>query len=305
VKMTGISTASSLDAMIDEIDDHYIVMESAGEVEIARMENISTEDEDTYEDNVRTAYHGASAAREKDPYVIIIGYTDQLAVKDTYQGVRKAGVTVGSDDLVEMPIVDRDGNDKYLWKDIVTGEGWFVSCLYWKDGTDFFRMVPIPEEKCHAVSDSSSRQSMCRLVKIDVSDLPPSTGTIFLNLHWVNRMRGGKSFRENLICVCTRSWWRDKTTAYQNQVMIHEIGHQYGMVADGTGTGPDWVTTQYDNSGHKGSHCHRGISDRADYGGVEGSTCVMFGATNGINAFCSECAGAVKKQDFSGGFGSL
>ena len=120
-------------------------------------------------------------------------------------------------------------------------------------------------------------------------------------------MRGGLSFNgTNLVCICTKSWWRAKNGAKQNQTMIHEIGHQFNMVAQGTGSGPDKVATQYTGKGHVGSHCYNGCGVQANYSShTASSTCVMFGAGNGKNAFCANCAIAMKKQDISGGFGSL
>jgi hypothetical protein len=277
-------------------------MVSAGDVQMTRMENISTSDSAAFKANVRSAYDAAPGARAKEPYIVVIAYTDHLAVMDAGQVIRKAGVVAGAGD-VEIPIVNAGGQSKFLWQDIVSGEGWFVQAMFVPDGGG---ALPITADKVQAVPRSTATPSMSRKVKVDVSGLPAGTGTIFLVVNVVNRMRGGLSFRgANLICVCTKAWWTQKSAASQNQVIIHELGHQYAMVADGTGTGPDRVATQYAGSGHVGNHCHNGVAAQANYGAVTGATCVMFGATNAPTSFCGNCAPAVKKQDFSGGFGSL
>jgi hypothetical protein len=129
-----------------------------------------------------------------------------------------------------------------------------------------------------------------------------------LKVDWVNRMRGGLSFPNgNLICVCTRAWWKTESTADQVQVMIHEMGHKVGMVPDGTGVLPDKPATYYDAKGHVGPHCHEGIpagqakyDSRAD---GNASKCVMYGATNGKTAFCAKnCAPVIKKVDLTAGW---
>ena len=130
-------------------------------------------------------------------------------------------------------------------------------------------------------------------------------------------MRGGLSFGgTNVVAVCTKAWWKDKSTQAQNEVMIHEMGHQFGMsvkggprVANGKISNPsllDAISTHYDDSkGHKGNHCHAGIpSGQARYDGNENkvlSTCVMYGSTNGKSTFCAECSSALRKVDLSVG----
>jgi hypothetical protein len=124
-------------------------------------------------------------------------------------------------------------------------------------------------------------------------------------------MRGGLSFGGgNLICVCTVAWWSKESTSGQNETMIHEMGHKVGMVVKGTGKDPDKVATWYDNSkGHVGNHCHNGLpaaQKRYDNkGDGKKATCVMYGAGNGVSAFCGNCSPAVRKQDVSGGWSAF
>ena len=148
---------------------------------------------------------------------------------------------------------------------------------------------------------------MCNKVSIDVTGLATATGTITLEVHWVDRMRAGLSFSGgNLICICTRAWWSNKSSVSQNQVMVHELGHKVGMVAVGTGKLPDAVATLYTSAkGHVGNHCYKGNADgQARYDSVSdhsNSTCVMYGSTNGQSAFCSDCTPAMRKLDICDG----
>jgi hypothetical protein len=268
------------------------------------MPNISRTDEATFTTKARTAYTG-STAPSKEPYVIAIAYTDHLAVKDSDKEVTKSGVDVGSGRPdVEVDIIDPvSTRRKYLWNNIVPGEGWFVSCTFLKDGgTAGTDTVTIPAADCTLVADNASVPDMSSKVKVKVSGLATATGTLTLKINWVNRMRGGISLGGNIVCVCTRAWWRTKSTTDQNQTMIHELGHQLKMVADGTGRGPDQVSTHYTGKGHVGPHCHEGLPVLADYSTSTGSSCVMFGATNGVATFCTNCVPAVIKQDLSAGF---
>ena len=308
--MQGLtSVATSLGTMTGEFAGHDLVLASAGRQEMTHMPNVSNSaaDETTFKSNARTAYQAAGVT-DKEPYLIAIAYTDQLAVKDPNQVVVKTGATVGPGAAaVDIPIVDSAGGNKYLWNNIVPGEGWFVSATYLPDGSPAGTApTNIAAASCTAVASNASVPDMCRTVRVDVTGLAAGTGTITLTINWVNRMRGGLSFPGgNLVCVCTRSWWQAKTTASQNQTMVHEIGHHVGMVPDGTGTTPDQSPTQYTDSGHVGSHCHNGVAAQADYRGVSGSTCVMFGATNGISAFCANCQPGVRKGDLTAGWSAF
>ena len=140
-------------------------------------------------------------------------------------------------------------------------------------------------------------------MNIDVSGMTEATGKIYLRVNWVDRMRGGVSFGgTNIVAVCTKAWWKTKSPEAQNGAIIHEVGHQLGMAASGKGILPDKISTFYDSSkGHKGPHCHAGIARGQErYDGKKdkaASKCMMYGATNGISAFCNECSKALKKVD--------
>jgi hypothetical protein len=127
----------------------------------------------------------------------------------------------------------------------------------------------------------------------------------------VDMMRAGVAYGGvNLICVCTKVWWKAVDEYAQNQAIIHEIGHKIGMVPDGLGKGPDKPATWYDNTkGHVGDHCFHGLSPnlvRYD-GDIDDSKirCVMYGAATKRSEFCSNCAPLVCKLDLNNGFEPL
>jgi hypothetical protein len=308
LKMTGAAAATTLGTLVAEFTGNGLVVSPLPSATMTRVENVSNSatDTSTFQTAARTAYAG-STAPSKQPYVVAVAYTDHLAVKDASQTVAKAGIVVGPTapvPKVKIPIVDASGGAKYLWKNIVTGEGWFVSASY-DDGAGG-TPVAIDEAKCVAVPIATTVPDMCREVEVDVSGLTDGTGKITLVVNWVNRMRGGLSFPGgNLIVVCTRAWWQTKDTTSQNQTMVHELGHTVGMVSPGTGKLPDKPAKHYTGRGHIGDHCHQGIALAATFSSTTGTTCVMFGATNGVSAFCSDCAPVVQKVDVSDGWSAF
>lgn len=324
IKMKGMtSAASNLSKFKSEFAKHNITLISLGSVEMEHMPNIGTpgpfeklidflsptSDIAIFKDRARTAYNNSSAS-VKEPYVVAIAYTDHLAVKEANRRITKTGIEVGpgQTDIV-IPIIDGSGNREYLWKNIVPNEDWFVSISFTPDSSwlpDFLSSQNIPKANCTAIS--TTNPDKCNRVKIKVSDITKEKvkGTIVLTVNVVNRMRGGLSFAgENLICVCTRAWWGNIPNDYQNQVLIHEMGHKIGMVPDGTGKLPDKTSKHYANKGHVGNHCHQGLAVLTNYRNATGSTCVMFGATNGKIAFCSDCTPALRKVDLSDGWSAF
>ena len=313
IKMkTLTAVATSLGTLEGEFAKHNIKLKSLPSVEMDHMPNISTSDEDTFKTTARTAY-GTSQAPGKEPYAVAIAYTDHLAVKNPNQKVIKSAVQVGpGKPAVAIPIAgpgltNPAVKSRNLWKNLVPGEGWFVSAKFLKDGgTAGTDDVDIPEAKCTAAAGDASSS-----VSVDVTGLPAGTGSITLEVNWVDRMRGGLSFPGgNLICICTRAWWTAKSTEAQNQTMAHELGHSVGMVADGTGKLPDAVATLYTSAkGHVGNHCYNGNPNgQARYDSATdsaNSTCVMYGATNGKSAFCGNCSPAVLKLDICDGWSAF
>ena len=318
VKMTGdagLSAADSLDPAVAEYKKQGYVVETLAGKEMAAMENIGVDDSDAYIELVRDAYQSAEG-KKKEPFTLVVGYTSHLAVKTGGRELSKVNVPVGPGaasvviNVAGPGKTNPDVKAKYLWQNIVTGEGWFEGA-YFKDSSSGL-ITEIAEGNCVAVPVNASNPNMSRKVKIDVTQLPAGkTGKVVLKLTWVDRMRAGLSFGgNNLICVCTKAWWRNKTAAQQNQVIIHEMGHKIGMVPNGQAKLPDKITTFYDSTkGHVGTHCHHGIpagQDRYDASADAAlSDCVMYGSTNGQSAFCEHCSVAAKKQDITAGWPTL
>ena len=318
IKMTGDSgkhSASSIDTVIAEYQSQGILIESLTKQEMSPMENIGEHDAGAYITKVREAYK-STPGKKKEPHTLVVGYTSHLAVKTTGRQLSKVNVSVGPTatavviNIAGPGKTNSDIKAKYLWQNIVTGEGWFERA-YFKDATSHI-ITEIAQADCSAVAVNSSNPHMSRKVKVDVSKLPAGKrGKIVLILTWIDRMRAGLSFNSNnLICVCTKAWWQNKTAAQQNQVIIHEMGHKIGMVPDGTSTLPDKITTFYgSDKGHVGTHCHHGIpvgQTRYDASADSAlSDCVMYGSTNGHSAFCEYCSEAAKKQDISSGWATI
>jgi hypothetical protein len=201
--------------------------------------------------------------------------------------------------------------------DLVTGESWFVRAEYWPASGG---SLPIAQEACTAVRWQEN-PAAAYWVKVDVTRLPAGKGVVRVFVNWVDRFRGGISLGNgNVVCIGTRAYWTDIPQTEQIQVMIHEVGHQFQMAADGRAT-LDPVSTVYEgwsgggtrvrngvvfsSQGHIGSHCHAGIpagqlryDSNAD---AEKAACVMYGSVIEKTAFCPECARALRKVDLNGG----
>lgn len=310
--MSGLTSVLSSTATVDsEYATHHIELKQLADLAVPHQENIGNDtDSGTLSTNVNAAVAGSATASTKSPYLLRIAYTDHLAVKNPNRPQRSDGVTVGpGQPQLEIPVSStglRSGDGeaaRWLWLNLVTGESWFVSAQYIPD--DGSATVNIPADKVSALGAPAGGSS--QTVAVDVTGLPAGTGSVVVNVNVVDRMRGGLAFGGSAdICICTRSWWRNSTDAKQVCTVIHEMGHQVKQVSDGTGNQPDRVATQYDNSGHVGSHCHNGCAaGQANYAtsaNVTASTCPMFGTVNQKTAFCGNCAPAVKKVDLGSGF---
>ncbi|MBN2131066.1 MAG: hypothetical protein JW741_16305 [Sedimentisphaerales bacterium] len=310
-----------------EFAKHNITLAGLSRVNMEHIENISNSDHDTtaFKNAARKAFF-CSTGPTKQPYVVAVAYTDHLAVMDGSVD-RSWNQTVGPGQPDKTVSLVQDGRRKYLWKGLVSGEGWFVSAQFEDNATG--QVVPIDKSNCTAVPSNNAYPDKCNKVRVKVDNIklklgigtkigrflglssynPVRAGKIRLTINWVNRFRGGLSYGGgNLICICTRAFWQSDDTASMNQTLIHEMGHKVGMVPDGTGKKPDKTETFYDSSkGHVGTHCYKGLPDgEAKYdkpGDGASSQCVMYGATNGKSAFCDKCTPAVRKQDISEGWG--
>lgn len=308
-KMTGLTSVAASTADVEtEFAKHHMVLKKLSALSITHQENIgNSTDSDTLAGNVTTAVDADATVKGKKPYLLTVAYTDHLAVKNSGVVISKRGVDVGpGKPKVTIPVTARgllapnDTKTRYLWHDIVAGEGWFVSARYIKgDGSE----VTIPAAKV----TSKGTGNYWDQVEVDVTALPAGNGKVEATVNVVDRMRGGLALSgANQTCVCTRAWWANKAESGQVQTIIHEAGHKVGMVANGSGSQPDATATHYSGSGHAGDHCYKGCTaGQANYSSSANTTaseCVMFGTGNGKSAFCGNCEKAVKKLDINAGW---
>jgi hypothetical protein len=308
-KMQGLTSVLGSTADIDsEYANHHMVLKKHTALSITRQHNIgSNTDSGTLSSNVDTAVNADNTVKATKPYLLTVAYTDHLAVKHADVVISKSGVQVGPGKAKVVIGVTAAGllsphtvKTRYLWHDIVPGEGWFVEAKFHKDGGG---TTPIPEAKVGHKGNGDYWNE----VEVDVTGLAAATGRIEVKVHVVDRMRGGLALGgANQTCVCTRSWWSDRADAKQKRTIIHEMGHKVGMVADGSGDLPDKVSTHYSGKGHAGDHCYEGCTaGQANYAtsaNRNASTCVMFGSANSHTAFCANCEKAVKKLDIGSGW---
>ena len=309
-KMQGLtSIASNLNIAEAEYEKHGIDFTILPAVNIPHMPNIGNRaDKSQFKNSVISAY-STSQGPSKGKFGITVAYTDHLAVKATNKRVPKYNVTGGSASPINMPIEDSNHKSKSLWNNIVPGEDWFVSCYFLKNGgnpsTD---KIIIPKSKCTPIQKVGAATDNCNYVDIDVSWLPVETGTVYLYVNWVGRMRGGLAFGgTNIVAICTRAWWKNISTQTQNVIVIHELGHKFNMASDGDATKklPDAIPNYYYQ---KGGHCHAGVTVSAGTTNYHkrsfnlSASCIMFGMTKrSRSGFCSDCSIAIKKVDLKGG----
>jgi hypothetical protein len=317
LKMRTLTTvATSLVAAEAEFGKHNITLVKLPAVAMDHMPNIGANDNEAFMTKARAAYQ-TSEAVGKQPCAVAIAYTGQLAVRNPNQVMVRTPVRVGPGEAaVDIPVValgltTARVERRHLWQGLVPGESWFVSAKFLRTGGLPADAVDLPLALCTAVPQLRSIPDRSNTVRVNVSTLTPATGTITLIVNVVDRMRAGLSFSGgNLICVCTKAWWIDENTASQNQVIVHELGHKFGMVPTGGGKLPDKTASWYDSSkGHVGNHCFFGnAAGQARYDAatdIERSQCVMYGGANDTSAFCTECATSVRKVDLSDGWSAF
>lgn len=316
LKMRSLtSCANNLSIVEQEYAKHNIKLVKLPAVEMEYIPNIGRGEGAKLLQKAEKAY-ASSKAIEKQPYVIAIAYTSHLAVKKQNHRIIEPSIKVGPGcapvviDIVGEAASSDSPVDFYLWQGL-NDDNWFVSARYLKEGGTRADLIQISQDKCTPVLEKASHIKAARTVSIDVSTLPPSTGTIELIVDTVEYMRAGVAFEGmNMVCVCTEVWWKPVDERDQNKTIIHELGHKIGMVPDGRRTNLDKPSTWYDDAkGHFGNHCFNGLSPnlpRYD-GDVDDSKvkCVMFGAMTDKSAFCANCAPIVCKADLSDGWDPL
>ncbi len=313
VLMEGMdATVLGLSGVYSEFANHGLQLVELPLVRIPSQPNIGSDAEtNQFKAACKTAFNGSSGAAKK-PYALTLGFTEHLAVKHANVDLVLTGWPVGPEDQgglnAEIPVEAtglREGDEalssRALWQNLVPGEGWYVTGSYTPE--DGGAAVPITEAMCTPIPVDPSRPDLCFDVEVDTSTLPVGVGTLRLRVNVVDRMRAGLAFDGNLACACLKAWWQDQSSDEIMRAVIHEIGHKVDMVTDGTGKKPDRVPTHYIDRGHVGDHCHNGLPLQDSYSGVSsGNICVMFGTITDQDAFCPDCAKAVKKMDLTAGW---
>lgn len=277
-------------------------------------------DEQTMQAGARAAYAASQGAR-LEPYTTAVIYTGHLAARQADPLEISELVTTGPGQAdVTITVADfLSGRALWLWNNIVPGEDWLDSAVLYPTSPDGVTLPPItiPRSDIVHVPEDPSVPDRSKAVRVRVSGLTQAvtSGTILLSVYVVDRFRGGLAFPDsNLICVCTRAWWKNYSTQSQNEVMIHELGHKIGLVPGGTAwrsydrSKLDKAPHFYETSqGHVGNHCHAGIAakpvpQKYTSHDAAASICVMYGQTNDHSAFCPDCAKAARKVDLSSGW---
>ena len=308
VKMQGLdSTAGTIDILKDEFSSHCIDILKLGEEEVAHRSNMSTNED--FDKFTEEAMKVCSKYKEYDSHLVRIGYTDHLADKMELVVDTNNNINTNQKD-VEITVKDKKNTSYSLWKGI-NDEDWFVGCTFIDARTK--TRYNIPKEDCTPLANDGVRY---KTVKVAFSGLFQEIGNISgkveLKVNVVKGMSGGISFgNKGIIAVCTRVWWQKKPSKGMGQTLVHEIGHQVGMVpGERALSGLAQGKHHYLGLGHVGNHCHNGCDleddidkDNNKWNGNarEKSTCVMFGSANGKESFCSECAMQVRKVDLSEG----
>jgi hypothetical protein len=194
------------------------------------------------------------------------------------------------------------------------GKGiWLQTEVKFNDG----KTAPILLDKA-AVSLGPKTGRWYQKIKIKVKadlrhKIKARKGKLEISVVTVGGFSGGYSDpMANFITIGSAGWDASYSESKKVQILIHEVGHKVGMVADGKGRSPAAPPNLYghirtgagaNNKGHSGPHCEKGMSYNSGTSKWTGTPgCVMFGATSGggsktPSTFCSDCEKAVRKLD--------
>lgn len=303
IKMASVTNIpGDVSVMTGEYERVGIKMVALDEQSMPLMKNVDIDAGDltTLKANARTAYL-ASQGPSKEPHAIALVWIKMLASMDAAQVVTSEDVAVGPGlSPVQLTMRDAGGRMHPLWIDL-DARDWFVSAQFIP--ADGGAAVNIPKARCTPIG-ASANAARHNWVEVDVDALPDTRGRIRLTVNWLGGSYNGVSLGAgNVICIATVARWDNRNLAEMVQTLIHEFGHQFNMVADGTGTQPDKVSTHYVDRDHMGPHCHHNLPLMDHFGGQPGD-CVLFGESSAgrLPNYCENCTPAIRKMDLSAGF---
>lgn len=252
------------------------------------------------------------------PYTIVVCHVDRLASMLPVQPIYvQASAGPGAPDK-EVQFVSADGNVSFLWHNIEPNVDWFLECLFeYTDPAAGVRRVPVARDRLTPLPYDPAEPKACHAINIRLAGLLPipATGRLILRVRLMESAAAGAAFYDtNLLCVAALSPFEPVTMNYQQETLVHEIGHLIGMVP----SGPEWAQAHPDEAdmdsskldkgpffySQFGNHCHFGLpAGQADPSHT--GACVMFGGDCQSIRYCVHCAKAVRKVDMSNGWPSF
>lgn len=252
------------------------------------------------------------------PYTIVVCHVDRLASMLPVQPIYvQASAGPGAPDK-EVQFVSADGNVSFLWHNIEPNVDWFLECLFeYTDPAAGVRRVPVARDRLTPLPYDPAEPKACHAINIRLAGLLPipATGRLILRVRLMESAAAGAAFYDtNLLCVAALSPFEPVTMNYQQETLVHEIGHLIGMVP----SGPEWAQAHPDEAdmdsskldkgpffySQFGNHCHFGLpASQADPSHT--GACVMFGGDCQSIRYCVHCAKAVRKVDMSNGWPSF
>lgn len=320
-----------LEKVPERFQPHYIELKVLGEQE---MNHINVEDDDSdmaFVTEASAKYDQAGCGRY-GRYVLAFAWAD-LNGRMAMKTFTLNNVVLKSSDAshtVEVPLNGCIPEPALNHPDDWQTRQWFTAVVFeYTDLNKVRQTVNVPRARCTPVAGSDRRSA--RSVRVDLSAytpawrflLPPRqvTGTLRVTLTVLKRNAVGWSFSgSNLIAAFTAG----ATGPRIGKIMIHEIGHSFGMVPDPNsvrhqrpGMSLDKGACYYEEKGHNGPHCYYDLPQAESYedpgvlAGLErlisgrecAANCVMFGSVvTQTRSFCPDCGKSIRKVDLGGGW---
>lgn len=280
--------------------------------------DVFTEDGEARLRQLAGSVYSRSQGPAHAPYTIAVCHVDRLATMLPVQPIYvQASAGPGAADR-EVQFVSADGSVSFLWHNIEPNVDWFVECLFeYTDPAAGVRRVPVARDRLTPLPFDAAEPKACHAVNIRLAGLVPipATGRLILRVRLMESAAAGVAFPDtNLLCVAALSPFEPVTMNYQQETLVHEIGHLIGMVP----SGPEWARAHPDEAdmdsskldkgpffySQFGNHCHFGLpASQADPSHT--GACVMFGGDCQSIRYCVHCAKAVRKVDMSRGWPSF